>query len=160
MKRQQGEEVIEDEELSSLINVSTYISDDYVSDEDIKIEIHQKINEIDSYAKLQEIKKELEDRFGKISDELEVYMYEEWFEKIALKYNIKNVVQTDRYIEITLPEELSKQVKGDKLMLKAYNLSTSFNLKYRNNRILITLYYNNLEKHFIYYLVELLDSIF
>ena len=61
IKRQQGEEVIvEDSDATSLINVTTHISDEYVSDEDIKIEIHQKINEIDSYDKLLEIKDELE----------------------------------------------------------------------------------------------------
>ena len=51
-----------------------------------------------------EIKNELEDRFGKVTDDMLVYMYEEWIEKLAKKYNIKQVVQTDRSIEITLPE--------------------------------------------------------
>ena len=37
-----------------------------------------------------------------------VYMYEEWFEKIAAKNNITKVVQTDRLIEI---EETSKSMK-------------------------------------------------
>jgi len=159
MKRIQGIEIKEDDEKTSLLNVSTYIDNNYVSDNDIKIEIHQKINEIDSYEKLQKIKNEIEDRFGKINEELLIYMYEEWFEKIALKYNIKNVVQTDRFVEIQLPENISREIKGDKLMLEAFSLSKNFNLKSSNNKIIITLYTNNLEKHFIFYLVKLLDSI-
>ena len=160
IKRQQGEYVEEeDTDTQALINVSTHISDSYVTDEDIKIEIHQKINEIDSYEKMLEIKNELEDRFGKVTDDMLVYMYEEWFEKLAKKYNIKQVVQTDRSIEITLPEEVSSNIKGDKLLIEAMNLSRSFNIKYVNKKISILLYTKDLSKHFIFYIVTLLEKI-
>ena len=160
IKRQQGEFTPEeDKETQALINVSTHISDTYVTDEDIKIEIHQKINEIDSYEKMLEIKNELEDRFGKVTPDMLVYMYEEWFEKLAKKYNIKQVVQTDRSIEITLPEEVSSNIKGDKLLIEAMNLSRSFNIKYVNKKISILLYTKDLPKHFIFYIVTLLEKI-
>ena len=160
IKRQQGEFTPEeDKETQALINVSTHISDTYVTDEDIKIEIHQKINEIDSYEKMLEIKNELEDRFGKVTADMLVYMYEEWFEKLAKKYNIKQVVQTDRSIEITLPEEVSSNIKGDKLLIEAMNLSRSFNIKYVNKKISILLYTKDLPKHFIFYIVTLLEKI-
>lgn len=160
IKRQQGEFAPEeDKETQALINVSTHISDTYVTDEDIKIEIHQKINEIDSYEKMLEIKNELEDRFGKVTDDMLVYMYEEWFEKLAKKYNIKQVVQTDRSIVITLPEDVSSNIKGDKLLIEAMNLSRSFNIKYVNKKISILLYTKDLPKHFIFYIVTLLEKI-
>ena len=160
IKRQQGEFAPEeDKETQALINVSTHISDTYVTDEDIKIEIHQKINEIDSYEKMLEIKNEIEDRFGKVTDDMLVYMYEEWFEKLAKKYNIKQVVQTDRSIEITLPEDVSSNIKGDKLLIEAMNLSRSFNIKYVNKKISILLYTKDLPKHFIFYIVTLLEKI-
>ena len=160
MKRKQGEFVEDEEtEAKSLINVTTHISDDYVSDEDVKIEIHQKINEIDSYDKLLSIKEELEDRFGKITKDMLVYMYEEWFEKIAKKYNITKVVQTDRYVEMTLPEEISNNIKGDKLLMESMNLTTHFNIKYVHKEIVVTLYTKPLEKHFIFYIVTLLEKI-
>ena len=160
IKRQQGEYVEDDDtDTQALINVNTHISDNYVSDEDIKIEIHQKINEIDSYEKMLEIKNELEDRFGKVTNDMLVYMYEEWFEKLAKKYSIKQVVQTDRSIEITLPEEISSNIKGDKLLIEAMNLSRSFNIKYVNKKISILLYTKDLPKHFIFYIVTLLEKI-
>ena len=160
IKRQQGE-YVEEEDTSNqaLISVATHISDAYVSDEDVKIEIHQKINEIDSYEKMLEIKGELEDRFGKVTEDMLVYMYEEWFEKLARKYNITEVVQKERSIEITLPEELSQSIKGDKLLIEAMNLSREFNIKYTNNKISILLYTSNLPKHFIFYIVTLLEKI-
>ena len=71
------------EEEKPLIEVETHIKDEYVSNESLKIELHKKINEIDTKDKLEEIKKEIEDRFGKIDEELNVYMHTELFEKQA-----------------------------------------------------------------------------
>ncbi|MCI8394464.1 MAG: transcription-repair coupling factor [Bacilli bacterium] len=159
MMRLRGEEVLEEEDTKSLLNVETHISDNYVSDEDLKIEIHQKINEIDSYDKLLEVKTELEDRFGKISNSIEVYMYEEWFEKLANRLNITKVVQSDREITIEIPEEISSMLKGDKLFLEVYNINPKFQLKYLNKRIIIQLSLKGLEKHFVYYVVPLMDKI-
>lgn len=159
VKRQKGEKILEEEETQALLNVSTHISDSYVSDEDIKIEIHQKINEIDSYDKLLEIKNELEDRFGKVNEDMLVYMYEEWFEKIAYLNNIKDVKDNDRSVEIILSEELSSNIKGDKLLIEAMSLSRNFTIKYINKRINIILYKNNLDKHYIFYIVTLLQKI-
>ena len=159
MKRQRGEEVYEEDESNSLLNVETHVKDSYVSDEDIKIEIHQKINEIDSYNKLLEIKSELEDRFGKVDEELIVYMYEEWFEKLAKKLNITRVTQDERFVTIELPPELSETIKGDKLFLEAYSITPKFQFKYFNKRIIVSLPIKQVEKHFIYYLVELLNKL-
>lgn len=160
VKRMQGIEVEEDDDnMNALINVSTHISDSYVSDEDIKIEIHQKINEIDSLESLLKIKSELEDRFGKVTDEMLIYMYEEWFEKIAQKHNITRVIQTDRLIEIELPEQLTEHIKGDRLLMEALALTRNFNIKYNNKRITIQLLHKNLDKHFIFYIVALLEKV-
>ncbi len=159
IKRLNGEEIAEDEDTKSLINVSTHISDDYVSDEDVKIEIHGLINEIEDYGSLEKIKGILEDRFGKISDDMEIYMYEEWFEKLAQKLEIKDVKQTDRLVEITIPEKFSSKIKGDKLFLEAYSISPSFMFKYLNKQIIISLPIRKLDKHFLYYVIPLLNLI-
>ena len=160
MKRSKGEYVLDEEESDkNLIEVSTHIKNSYVTDEDIKIEIHQKINEIDSLEKLMAVGQELIDRFGKFDEDLEIYMYEEYFSNLCKSLGINKVNKTDRYIEITLPTELSNNIKGDKLLFATLNISNKFNLKYTNKRIVITLFYKNLEKHYIYYLVKLLIAI-
>ena len=159
IKRLNGEKVEEEDDKPALVNVETAIDDNYVKDEELKIEIHQKINEIDSYEKLLDTKKELEDRFGKVSNELEVYMYEEWFEKISEDLKITKVTQNERFIEIELPEEISSQTKGDKLFLESYNINPNFKFRYFNKRIIISLPLKGLEKHFLYYFVPLLNII-
>ena len=159
MKRLKGEYVEEEDSEDSLIRVETHIEDNYVSDETVKIEIHQMINEIDSYKKLVDVKEQLIDRFGQVTPQMEVYMYEEWFEKLAERMNITEVVQNQRLIAITLPEEISSQIKGDKLFLEAYNINPKFNLKYKNKKITISLNLLQQKKHFIYDVVKLLQLI-
>ena len=159
MKKLKGEEVIEDEAHDALLKVETHIDDNYVSDESVKIEIHKLINEIDSYDKLVSIKEQLKDRFGDITPEMEIYMYEEWFEKLAIKLNITKVYQSDRMIKITLPESISNKIKGDKLFLEAYNINPNFTLQYVNKEINISLNIVNQKKHFIYDVVKLMELI-
>ncbi len=143
---------------NNIVEVETHISDSYVSDESIKIEIHQKINEIEDYASLQKIKAELEDRFGLIDEKMSIYMHEEWFEKLAKRFELKKVEQNTRYIELEFSKEISSHIKGDKLLLVATNLTPNFRLSYFHNCVRIRLYFNGLKKHFIYYLVSLLNK--
>ncbi len=159
LKRQRGEEVLEEEEKQSLIDVETHISDEYVSDEDIKIEIHQLINSVNSFETFKEIKSKLENRFGKLPKTLEIYMLEEWFESLAEHLNIKSVKKDIRNIEIIIPKEVSENIKGDKLLMNAFQISTNFNIKYTSGQIFITLLYKNLEKHFLVYIIKLLEKI-
>ena len=144
---------------NSLIDVDTHIDDSYISDEYLKIEIHKMINEVDSSEKLKEIKSKLEDRFGKISNEMEIYMYEEWFEKLARKLEIKKVKQTKTMIDLELSEEMSKKINGEDLFLLSYDVCKNFKLGFRDNRIHIILEIYNLDKHFLIYVIELLTKI-
>lgn len=159
MKKLKGEEVNNDESPTALINVSTHISDDYVKDDEIKIEIHNKINEIESKETLEQIKSELEDRFGKVDESLIIYMYEEWFEKLASSLNIKRVTQTRNFFELELPEDISNNLKADKLFLESYNINPNLKFKYQNKRIKISLMIKTNDKHFLYTFVPLLELI-
>lgn len=160
IKRLNGEEVEDEEENTNpLIEVENHISDEYVSEESIKIEIHQLISEIKDQMSLEKVKSEILDRFGHVSEEMDIYMHEEWFEKLAQKLNIKRIKQTETLLEIELPEDVSNKIQGDKLFLIAYNINPKFRLSYRMKRIYINLSLVNLEKHFVYYLVDLLNEI-
>ena len=161
IKKLKGEELYdEEEEENSLLQVDTHIRDKYVDDEKLKIEIHKKINEIKDLKTLNDVKNEIEDRFGKIDEVLEIYMYEEWFEKIASKLGIKNIKQTNEFVEIEFPKKLSEETKGDKLLLLSNQMTQNFTIRYRNQKIYIKLKLKGLEKHFIYYLIELLNKLF
>jgi len=142
-----------------LIDVDTYIDDKYVSEEQLKITIHKKINEIDSYDKLLEVKNELEDRFGKLNDNIIAYMHEQLFEHKANKLNIKITKQNDRQIEMMLSKEITSRIDGEVLFMNSIDITRNIKFAMRGERLIITLDLFKLEKHFIYYLVELLEVI-
>lgn len=163
VERRKGKDVslddLDDDNSVPLINVSTHIDDSYVSDEGLKIEIHKKINEVDSKHSLDQIKGELEDRFGKLDQSLVIYMYEEWFEKQALKIGLKSVVQTKNYIELCFPNEVVEKFDTEDLFMESFKITPMFRFKSRGSNLLIILDTIKLEKHPLYYLTELLDYI-
>lgn len=160
VRRLKGEIIDEeDKDNKALINVTTHISDDYVIESDLKIEIHKMINTIDSYEKLIEVKNELEDRFGKINEEVEIYMYEEWFEKMAKKLDITKVNQTKTSVELIFSANKTKTLNGEKIFIDAYHISKYFKFNYKNLCLSIILETVRLEKHYIYYLIDLLKTI-
>ena len=151
-----GIDAPEQEDTQPLIDVSTSIKDTYVDDEQLKLEIHKKINEIDTKEKLEIVKTELEDRFGKIDNELLIYMYEEWFEKLAADLGINRIRQSRETIEITLNKELMNAINGEQLFVDIIKLSSKF--KFKTFAGLLTIVFNikDLDKHFIFYLIDLL----
>lgn len=159
--RLKGETIREDEiqEEKPLLNVSTHIDDSYVDDVDLKIEIHKKINEIDSSDKLNQIKNEIEDRFGKVDEDLIIYMYEEWFEKLAKKYQIEKVNQTRNSVEMHFSKDISRIIDGEKLFTDAFKISSMFRFMMKDEHLIIVLDTIKLDKHYIYYLTELISNI-
>ena len=152
-------EPIPEEELRDekpLLNVETHISNEYVDDNDLKIEIHKKINEIDSYEKLLEVKEELEDRFGTLNEKIIIYMYEEWFEKLAKKLEIEEVRQTKNSVEIYFSPEISNRIDGEKLFMDAFEISRMFRFQMKNNRLIIILDTIKLDEHYLYPLTKIL----
>ena len=143
--------------IQPLIEVETTIDDKYAKEEDLKIEIHQKINKIDSLENLNKTKEELEDRFGILDENVIIYMYEELFEKEIRALNIKKVNQTKNFIAITLSKEITKNIDGELLFLDVISLTRKFRFSMRNDELTITLDIMGLDKHFIYYLIDMLN---
>ena len=142
-----------------LVEVETNIADSYVSESDLKIQIHKEISKIENINDLENTKVMLEDRFGTLPNNMIIYMYESWFEKIADSLNIKQIKQTKNSIEITLPIELTDKIDGEKLFIDLYTLSKMFRLSMKNRRLIIIFDIVKLDKHFIYYLIDMLDII-
>ena len=154
-----GNDKKEDEDIQPLIDVETNVPDEYVSAEELKIEIHKKINTIDSIDKLNQTKLELSDRFGTIPQTLIIYMYEELFENKARKLDINKVIQNKNSIEFMLDEKYSMILDYQDLFAASQKLTRNIRFKIEGHKLKIVLDLNNLDKHFIYYLNDLIDII-
>lgn len=151
------EEIIQNEK--PLLDVSTHISDTYTDDDDLKISIHKQINTIDSFEKLEEVKLDLEDRFGKLDENIIIYMYQEWFEKMAKELQIEKVNHTRNSLELIFSKEMTTMIDGEKLFVDGFHITPMFRFKMMSNQLIIILDTIKLEKHYIYYLVDLLSKI-
>lgn len=160
LKDNKKEELASDAlEEKPLLEVETHIDDSYVIDPELKIEIHQKINEIDSYEKLQSVKEELEDRFGKLNEATVIYMYEEWFEKLAKKLEIIEVKQTKNSIELVFSKAITERIDTEDLFVQSFQITTMFRFQSKGSCMVLVLDTIKLEKHPIYYLVHVLDKV-
>jgi len=162
VERRKDNFVDETEEVDSskpLINVATHIKDEYVVEDDLKIEIHRKINSINNEETFNIVKAELEDRFGRLSEDLIIYMYEEWFEKLAKKIGLTRVNQTKNSIELVFSAEVVSKMDTEEVFMEAFYISNMFRFISRGSNLVIVLDIIRLEKHPVYYLVELLDKI-
>ena len=158
-----GEEKVKEEQednIKPLLNVSTHIDDNYVDEEELKIEIHKMICTIDSEDTFTKVKRELEDRFGRLSEDIIIYMYEEWFENLSNKVGLKRVNQTKNSIEMVFSKELVDKINTEELFVEAFNISNMFRFISRGTNMVIVLDIIKLEKHPVYYLVEILEYIF
>ena len=159
IQKQKGIEPEKQESLQPLIDVATSIDDKYAADEELKIELHKKINTITSKEDLIKLEEELKDRFGYIPEEVEIYMYEELFDNMARKMNITRIHQTKTFIEIILNKEQFEDINGQELFYKLNDISKMFRFKSFGHNLNIILDIIKLDKHFIYYLIDLLEAI-
>lgn len=151
------EEVIQNEK--PLLDVSTHISDSYTEDDNLKISIHKQINTIDSLEKLKEVQTDLEDRFGKLDETIIIYMYQEWFEKLAKELEIEKVNHTKNSLELIFSKEITTMIDGEKLFMDAFQITPMFRFKMLHDHLIVILDTIKLEKHYVYYLVDLLNKI-
>ena len=86
-------------------------------------------------------------------------MYEEWFEKLASKIKIRNVHQTKNSIELVFSEDVVKKIDTEQLFVDSFKISNMFRFLSKGTNMIIVLDIIKLEKHPIYYLVDLLNII-
>ena len=77
------------------------------------------------------------------------------FEKYAERLSITKVRQTKNFIEVYLPFDLVENLDIQNLFLDVTNLSRMFRFSTKQKQVIITLDIVGIDKHFIYYLVDL-----
>ena len=88
-----------------------------------------------------------------------IYMHEEWFEKLTKRLQVKNIRQTRNSIEILFDKSILEYISIDDLFVKSFSITKMFRFQQRGENLLIILDIIKLEKHPIYYLVDLFEMI-
>ena len=155
--RLNGKEKVEVKEMP-LLDAPSSVGDDLAIESDMKLLIHKKINSIDSLESLEKVKQELTDRFGKLDDDVIIYMYSEWFEKLA--NDIVDKIKVNRNsVDVIFNKSITNKIDGRELFMEVNKLSRMFRFSMKDNSLVITLDTIKLDKHYIYYLIDLVKLV-
>jgi len=151
------EQVVETQPIK--VRVNKFIDDNYINNDFVKVEMHRKISNITSKKDIEVLLEELEDRFGKPNKDIVLYMYEKLFEYLSKTKGVEKVRETKNNVTFVLTKEASDQVNGEFLFMKANEISKFIRFTYRLERINIIIDTIKLNKHYLYYIVDLLELI-
>lgn len=153
-------EKIEEEKIKQtpLIEVNNHIDNNYVSEEKLKLTIHKMINNITNIDSYNDVKKELEDRFGRLDNNMIIYMNEELFESYLRNLEGKILINNDLFIEIVFSKEISEKIDYEDLIVTSLNISKDIIFSYKDNKLHIKLKKYNNDKSYIITLNNLLEK--
>lgn len=153
-------EKIEEEKIKQtpLIEVNNHIDNNYVSEEELKLTIHKMINNITNIDSYNDVKKELEDRFGRLDNNMIIYMNEELFESYLRNLEGKILINNDLFIEIVFSKEISEKINYEDLIVTSLNISKDIIFSYKDNKLHIKLKKYNKDKSYIITLNNLLEK--
>ncbi len=96
--------------------VNRTIQPSYIDNDDIRISIHKKIDHLESLEQMKDLIAELEDRFGKVNEEMILYMYDKILKVFCKKLGICKIDKSNpRYLGFMFEKE--KKVDGIKLFI-------------------------------------------
>jgi transcription-repair coupling factor (superfamily II helicase) len=140
-------------------NVSKFIEKDYISDDFIKIEMHKKINSVKSLSDVKLLLTEITDRFGDYNVELEIYIYEKLFEHYSKLLEIEKIKETKTKVALTLSENMTSSFAAANIFKSSLDVSKDFRFAIEKNQFQIILDTINLQKHWLYTMVDFLEKI-
>lgn len=140
------------------IEVSKHVDDSYVSDDDVKIYIHKTIDTINSKKRRDEVMQELTDRFGKLNDEILLYINKKYFDSLC-QNKVEDIIENDFKVKIIFSKEFSEDVNGKNMMKIIYSLGKDFSIDYKNKRFNVFIIKLIKGKDWIYNAIELLEEI-
>jgi len=150
---------LDEPDTSIKVRVNKYIDSNYVKNDYVKMEMHRKIASITSKEDINLLVEEFTDRFGKPSKDIELYMQEKLFEYLAATKGVEKIRTTKNHITFILSKEASKKVNGEYLFTKANEISKFIRFSYKLDQINIILDTIKLPKHYLYYIVDLLEVV-
>lgn len=159
VRKKKGTYVPETESKKFNVEVSKHIPNQYVSDDSIKIEIHKRIATITSREIQNSIVDEFTNRFGRLSEDVLLYIEEKYLEHLLKAKGIEAYTELVDRVNLNFSIERSQKISGEKLFQIGTKISSKIKFDYKTRRIFITFYKNDFKTHYIYVLTKLLESI-
>ncbi len=159
MDEQQGIKKPEPKEEKDLVLSNRHISSDYIDNDEVRVAIHKRISGLNTLNDVKNLQIELEDRFGKVDDELIIYMYEKVFKKLCAKLGVEKTIKSTTEVTLVLSIESTETINGESLFLYASEVDANIKLSYLHDRIHISMLLDQNNKHYLYRFIEYLSLV-
>lgn len=141
------------------IFVDQYIDPEYVNDETVRIEIHKEIAKLNHIKDVEFLKESLIDRFGPLSPEIILYMYEKLYKKQAHQLGVEKT-KPGPITELIISREKSALIDGEKLFTYCNQFMVPVLLSYQRQRISINFDLRKDNRHWLYIVNVFLSGYF
>lgn len=141
------------------ISISKHIDPQYVYDDDLRISMHKEISNIKSRDQIQALILEYTDRYGKLTDEILLYMEEKYLEHLLKAKHIENFKENDRQVELNFDLQTTNNLNYQHLATTAKTYAPKFEFTIKDNKIHIVIYKKDYPKSYIYTLTKFLENL-
>jgi len=141
------------------IDISRHVSPSYVSDEEIRIEIHQSINKIKSREQINLLIHDYTDRYGKLSDDILLYMEEKYLEYLLKEKQVETFKEKDNMVIFNFDSDFSKQIMHKKFDFLNNPLFDAYRFEVNSGKIFVKIKVKQTDKSYIYTLTKFLEQI-
>ncbi len=136
-----------------------HIDPEYVNDETVRIEIHKEISKLNHLKDVEYLKDSLIDRFGPLSPEIILYMYEKLYKKQAYQLGVEKT-KPGAITELVISREKSALIDGEKLFTYCDKFMVPVLLSYQRQRISINFDLRKDNRHWLYVVNVFLSGYF
>lgn len=141
------------------IDIARHVSPAYVKEDEIRIEIHQSISRIKSRDQIKSLITEYSDRYGKLSDDVLLYMEEKYLEYLLKQKGVESFKERPDVIIFNFDEETTSKINALKLkdVVKLYGKDLDF--EFSHNRIYVKYKVKDNSKDYIYTFTKFLEHL-
>ena len=141
------------------ISISKHIDPNYVLDDEIRIIMHKEISKIKSRDQIKSLILEYTDRYGKLNDEILLYMEEKYLEYLLKSKGIEAFKELKDEIQLNFDEETTNKINYKNLSQCANKYAPLFTFSLKNKRIFIHIDPKDYDTSYIYTLTKFLENI-
>lgn len=125
--------------------VSRTIKQSYIDNDDARIYVHKRIDSLNSLIEANELIDELNDRFGKLDNDLLLYIFEKLLNNYCKLLDIYKIEDGRGFKSFIFTQEKSANLNGEKLFMLTNNYK-NINLTQMNREVRVVLDIRGLEK--------------
>ena len=125
--------------------VSRTIKSSYIDNDDARIYVHKRIDKLNNLFEANELLDELNDRFGKVEEDLLLYIYEKLMNNFCNELGIYKIEDGRGFTTFIFNQEKSANLNGEKLFMLT-NQYKNINLTQMNREVRVVLDIRGLEK--------------